>query len=156
MESHEKPIHLFIVSEDLEYFSHEHPRLNASGVFQLDTRLPKSGTYKLLADFMPEGGTAQLISHIISTAGYKRSIAQGITMPAADMAPKHAENLDVELVLDPERPDYLSRLNPRSVRSLTAAWGCPRGIEWARPCRPGSVPLYHSSKKNTRETHARF
>ena len=83
---HEKPIHLFIVSEDLEYFSHEHPRLNASGVFQVDTRLPKSGTYKLLADFMPEGGTAQLISHIISTAGYKRSIAQDITMPAADAA----------------------------------------------------------------------
>ncbi|HXA08041.1 MAG TPA: heavy metal-binding domain-containing protein [Bryobacteraceae bacterium] len=101
---HEKPMHFFIVSEDLEYFSHEHPTLGADGVFRLDTRLPKPGTYKLLADFMPEGGTPQLISDLITTAGYKRSITQAITRPAADLAPKHAENLDVSLAIDPEQP----------------------------------------------------
>ena len=50
---HEKLIHLFIVSEDLEYFAHVHPDLGPDGVFRLDTRLPKPGTYKLLADFFP-------------------------------------------------------------------------------------------------------
>src|SRR5690242_8220467 len=101
---HEKPVHLFIVSEDLEYFSHEHPDLGTDGVFRLDTRLPKPGTYKLLADFMPEGGTPQLISRVITTAGYKRSIAASMVTPAIDLAPKHGENLDVELVLDPPQP----------------------------------------------------
>jgi hypothetical protein len=127
---HEKPIHLFIVSEDLEYFSHEHPNLGAGGVFQLDTRLPKSGTYKLLADFMPEGGTPQLISDVISTAGYKRSIQQGITRPAADLAPKRAGNLGVELVLDPEQPvagkktTLLFKLKPaEGVEPYLGAWG---------------------------------
>ncbi len=101
---HEKPIHLFIVSEDLGYFAHEHPELGADGVFRHTTRLPKPGTYKLLADFMPEGGTPQLISRIITTAGYRRTLSEAIAKPPADLAPKHGENLAVELVLDPPQP----------------------------------------------------
>jgi hypothetical protein len=101
---HEKPIHLFIVSEDLEYFAHVHPDLGADGVFRLDTLLPKPGTYKLLADFFPDGGTHQLISAVVTTAGYKRSMAQRFAKPAADLAPKHGENLDVELIVDPAQP----------------------------------------------------
>ena len=101
---HEKPIHLFVVSEDLEYFAHEHPELNSDGVFRHVTVLPKPGTYKLLADFMPEGGTPQLISRLVTTAGYTHGLAASITKPAADLAPKHGANLDVELVLDPPQP----------------------------------------------------
>jgi len=101
---HEKPIHLFVVSEDLEYFAHEHPELGADGVFRHVTVLPKPGTYKLLADFMPEGGTPQLISRVVTTAGYTRSLGASIVKPAADLAPKHGQNLDVELVLDPPQP----------------------------------------------------
>lgn len=127
---HEKPIHLFIVSEDLEYFSHEHPSLDLGGVFRLETRLPKPGTYKLLADFMPEGGTPQLISDLITTAGYKRSITRAITRPAADLGPKHAENLNVELTVDPEQPlagkktMLFFKLKPaEGVEPYLGAWG---------------------------------
>jgi len=101
---HEKPIHLFIVSQDLEYFAHEHPDLGPDGVFRHTTQLPKPGTYKLLADFMPEGGTPQMISQIITTAGYTHSLDAAIAKPVIDLAPKHSENLDVELVLDPPQP----------------------------------------------------
>ena len=101
---HEKPIHLFIVSEDLEYFAHEHPELGDDGVFRHTTVLPKPGTYKLLADFMPKGGTPQLISRVITTAGYTRSLTESIAKPPADLTSKHGANLDVELVLDPPQP----------------------------------------------------
>ncbi len=101
---HEKPIHLFVVSEDLEYFAHEHPVLGPDGVFRHATLLPKPGTYKLLADFMPDGGTPQLISRVITTAGYKHGLVASIAKPPADLAPKHGENLDVELQLDPPQP----------------------------------------------------
>jgi len=101
---HEKFIHLFIVSEDLEYFAHVHPDLGPGGVFRLDTRLPKPGTYKLLADFLPEGGTPQLVSGVITTAGYKRGIVRSIVRPAPDVAPKRAANLGVELTIDPPQP----------------------------------------------------
>ncbi|MBZ5596596.1 MAG: hypothetical protein LAP39_30515 [Acidobacteriia bacterium] len=127
---HEKPVHLFIVSEDLEYFSHEHPGLGPDGAFRLDTRLPKPGNYKLLADFFPEGGTPQLISDLVTTAGYQRSIAQAITQPAADLAPKHGENLNVELTVDPEQPlagkktMLFFKLKPaEGVEPYLGAWG---------------------------------
>ena len=57
---HEKLIHLFIVSQDLQYFAHLHPQLGGDAVFRLETSLPKPGTYRLLADFYPIGGTPQM------------------------------------------------------------------------------------------------
>jgi hypothetical protein len=127
---HEKLIHLFIVSEDLAYFSHEHPDLKGDGTFSLDTRLPKPGTYKLLVDFFPEGGTPQLISDVITTAGYQRSFASGISHPAADLSLKHGQNLDVELSLDPEQPIagkktmMFFRLKPADgIETYLGAWG---------------------------------
>ncbi|HVP47810.1 MAG TPA: heavy metal-binding domain-containing protein [Bryobacteraceae bacterium] len=127
---HEKPIHLFIVSEDLQYFSHEHPDLGPDGIFRLDTRLPKPGNYKLLADFFPEGATPQLISDVVTTAGYKRSLAQAITKPAPDLTPKHGENLDVSLTVDPEQPIagkktmLFFKLKPaQGVEPYLGAWG---------------------------------
>ena len=65
---HEKLFHLFLVSQDLEYFSHEHPQLGRGGWFRLKTRLPKAGTYRLLADFDPSGGTPQLSARTFSIA----------------------------------------------------------------------------------------
>ena len=57
---HEKLFHLFLVSQDLEYFAHEHPVFQPDGWFLFKTKLPKAGTYRLLADFDPIGGTPQL------------------------------------------------------------------------------------------------
>jgi hypothetical protein len=34
---HEKLFHLFIVSQDLQYFAHVHPQLGGDSVFRLDT-----------------------------------------------------------------------------------------------------------------------
>jgi Heavy metal binding domain len=127
---HEKPLHLFLVSEDLEYFSHEHPALGPDGIFRLDTRLPKPGNYKLLADFFPEGGTPQLISDVITTAGYKRSLAQAVTRPTPDLTSKRGENLEVSLTVDPEPPIagkktmLFFKLKPaEGVEPYLGAWG---------------------------------
>ena len=72
---HEKLFHLFLVSQDLTYFSHEHPVLGADGWFRLKTRLPRPGTYRLLADFDPTGGTPQLAARTFSTAGWIAPLA---------------------------------------------------------------------------------
>jgi len=101
---HEKLFHLFLVSQDLEYFSHEHPVLTGSGWFRLRTRLPKPGTYRLLADFDPAGGTPQLAARTFSTAGYAAPLESAIAHPAPDLAPKQAANLSVELTTDPVEP----------------------------------------------------
>src|SRR5579862_6265587 len=47
-EVHEKLFHLFIVSQDLEFFAHVHPVPGPGGIFRLKQTLPKAGTYRLL------------------------------------------------------------------------------------------------------------
>jgi hypothetical protein len=66
---HERPFHLFIVSRDLSTFVHAHPEQRDRGVFVLDQVLAP-GEYMLIADFLPAGGTPQVIHRAIVTPGY--------------------------------------------------------------------------------------
>ena len=61
---HEKTFHLFIVSRDLEYFAHVHPERQKNGAFLLRHPLPP-GEYMLIADFLPVGGTSQMLQRAI-------------------------------------------------------------------------------------------
>jgi hypothetical protein len=103
---HEKFMHLFIVSSDLEYFSHEHPDAN----FVLHTQLPRAGNYKLAADFYPSRGTPQLAEKIVSTAGYNRTLEESLGHPAEDLAPKRGGNLEVSLTMEKPAPGRKSLL----------------------------------------------
>jgi hypothetical protein len=101
---HEKLFHLFLVSQDLEYFAHLHPDPLPDGGFRLKTTLPKPGTYRLLADFDPKGGTPQLAARTFTTARYTQALAASIPHPGADLAPKKGANLEVELTMEPPQP----------------------------------------------------
>jgi len=67
---HERVFHLFVIGQDLEYFRHVHPVLRQNGSLDVDIELPRAGVYQLIADFMPEGGSPQLLQKSIVTAGY--------------------------------------------------------------------------------------
>jgi len=67
---HERAFHLFIVSRDLETFAHVHPQLARDGTLELRQDLAP-GQYILIADFLPVGGTPQLVQRVIVTPGYK-------------------------------------------------------------------------------------
>jgi|SRR5579871_278659 len=96
---HEKLFHLFMVSQDLEYFVHDHPVLRPDAAFHLRTSLPKRGIYRVLADFYPSQGTPQLVSKTIIVPGGKLEAAH----PEPDFAPKQAANLQVELLMSPRQ-----------------------------------------------------
>src|SRR5581483_3196863 len=66
---HEKFYHLFVVSQDLQYFVHDHPEKGTDGVFRFKTVLPKAGMYRVLSDFYPLGETPQLIVKTIVVPG---------------------------------------------------------------------------------------
>lgn len=68
---HERQYHLFVISQDMTHFEHLHPAQQADGSWALDVTLPKPGYYKVLSDFMPSGGAAQLIATPVVTAGYQ-------------------------------------------------------------------------------------
>jgi hypothetical protein len=97
---HEKLFHLFVVSQDMKFFVHNHPVYHEDGSFTYDIAFPKSGMYRLLGDFYPDGATPQLIA--------KTVMVPGPPQPAAnltrDYSTKDAGNMQVELVTDPPQP----------------------------------------------------
>jgi hypothetical protein len=125
---HEKLFHLFIVSHDLEYFAHLHPKLQPDGSFLLRTTLPKPGTYRLLADYYPTGGVPQLTPTTISTEGYTSPLVPAELTP--DLAPQHGENLEAELTMDPPQPIagkktllFLKLKPAEGLEPYIGAWG---------------------------------
>ncbi|MCC3375269.1 hypothetical protein [Cohnella sp. REN36] len=56
--THEQKQHLIVVSKDLSYFHHIHPDYLGNGVFEVKNDFPSGGEYKLIADFVPTGGSA--------------------------------------------------------------------------------------------------
>ena len=72
---HDRQYHLFVISQDMEYFQHIHPEERADGTWTIDLTLPKPGYYKVLSDFLPAGGSTQFIARPLVTAGYAGDLA---------------------------------------------------------------------------------
>jgi hypothetical protein len=53
---HTKKIHLIVVNDDLSWFDHIHPELNADGSYTVKEKFPAPGKYTLFADYKPSGG----------------------------------------------------------------------------------------------------
>jgi P-type Cu+ transporter len=71
--SHEKKMHLIVVSQDLSYFNHVHPQYIGNGNFELSLTLPEGGDYKLFADYVPAGGAATTDSQWVTVQGHAHS-----------------------------------------------------------------------------------
>src|SRR5437773_4544382 len=65
---HEKPFHLFVISQDLEHYQHIHPEPQPDGSLLVALTLPRPGYYKLYADFFPLGGRPQVVPEALVTA----------------------------------------------------------------------------------------
>ncbi len=83
---HDRPFHLFVVSQDLEHFFHVHPTLAADGSLRLgagagdapEFAFPTPGYYKVYSDFLPTGGTPQVVTQPLVTAGYEGDLFSAI------------------------------------------------------------------------------
>jgi hypothetical protein len=123
---HEKLFHMFIVSQDLQVFVHNHPTLGSDGLFHFDYMFPKAGMYRILGDFYPDGATPQLIAKTIIVPGSAPKPAR----LARDYSPKDGENLLVELVSEPPQPiagaetQLRFRVDPgEGLEKYLGAWG---------------------------------
>ena len=122
---HEKLFHLFLISRDLEDFRHVHPELEADGSFVYQTKLEKTGMYRVLCDFYPENATPQLIP--------KTLLLPGESKPAnlkPDLSTKNAVNLRVSLRTEPEQPLagtktmlFFELDPPDGLEQYLGAWG---------------------------------
>jgi len=75
---HDKRYHLFVLSRDTAVFMHEHPVLDPDGVYALEVTLPKPGHYVLISDFFPTGGSGQVLTTPIVTAGFDGDVVSQI------------------------------------------------------------------------------
>jgi hypothetical protein len=97
---HEQLFHLFVVSQDMQFFVHDHPRFQPDGNFVYDLAFPKPGMYRVLGDFYPDGATPQLITKTVIVPG----AAPAPIKLLRDYSTKNAENMQVELNTDPPQP----------------------------------------------------
>lgn len=72
---HERPLHLFLVHQDLGDLLHLHPDLGADGRFHVRLTLPRAGRWQIYADFVPRLGMPQLAQGALLTAGYRAPLA---------------------------------------------------------------------------------
>lgn len=78
-----KYMHLIVVRNDLTAYQHLHPQLGQGGVFTVQLRLPKPGTYRAIADF--------------TTAGKRYALGVPIRVPGkARSTPVPAEAMNAE------------------------------------------------------------
>jgi hypothetical protein len=90
---HERPLHLFVIGEGLEFFMHDHPVQQPDGVFMLDVRLPRPGPYMAIAEFLPEGATPQMFQQAFTTG---EAFARP-AMPALDLVPRTVDGVRVSV-----------------------------------------------------------
>jgi hypothetical protein len=125
---HERLFHLFVVSQDMSFFRHVHPQIEADGSFKLNLNFPHAGEYRVLSDFYPQGATPQLISDTLFVRGADFKLQPAKLTP--DVSPKKTENLEIELATDPPQPLagfktlLFFRLKPNDgIEQYIGAWG---------------------------------
>jgi hypothetical protein len=125
VEVHEKPYHLFVISQDLEHYDHVHPQPRADGSLAIDVVLPKPGFYTLYSDFLPLGAAPQVISTTIATADFNGTLTSGRAHLVPDaILMKTVDNMRVTLTLPPG--GFVAGRDERLQYHLTdAATGAP-------------------------------
>lgn len=98
---HERVLHLFLISEDLQHFAHEHPEAVRPGVFEIDWTFARGGMWRVLLDFYPTHATPQLISRSILLGGGTLAVPE-LHLDSGEL--KKGANVEVNLRLDPEVP----------------------------------------------------
>ncbi|WP_439656803.1 hypothetical protein ACSHWB_30935 [Lentzea sp. HUAS TT2] len=66
---HEKRLHLIAVRRDGSNFQHVHPEMAPDGTWSVPLSLPEAGSYRIFADFRPEGGEKTTLGADVQVAG---------------------------------------------------------------------------------------
>jgi hypothetical protein len=115
---HEKRYHMFVVSQDMESFQHIHPEQLPDGTWTIDVTLPKAGHYVVLSDFLPGGGSSQLIARSIVTAGFAGDLAADSARLTPDVSRvKVVDDLTATVSYDP--PAFVAGLYGHLTFTLT-------------------------------------
>ena len=100
---HDRRYHLFVISQDMEHFEHLHPEQGPDGSWSIEVTLPEEGYYKLLSDFVPNGGSSQFIARPLVTVDYQGDLAADAARFTADtVGTRSVGDLTATVSYDPE------------------------------------------------------
>ena len=115
---HERPYHLFVISQDMTHFQHIHPEQQPDKSWTIDVTLPTPGYYQVLSDFLPTGGASQLLSRPLVTAGYTGDLAGNSAHLVPDTsAIKVVDDITANVSFDP--PAFVAGLYGHIIFHLT-------------------------------------
>jgi rRNA maturation protein Nop10 len=115
---HERPYHLFVISQDMEHFQHIHPEQQKDFTWAIDVTVPRPGYYAVLSDFLPSGGASQLISRPLVTARYSGDLAGDSAHLVPDATSvKVVDDLTANVSFDP--PTFVAGLYGHIIFRLT-------------------------------------
>lgn len=114
---HERPVHLMVVSQDLDDFAHIHPEWRQGDVYEVWHAFSKPGRYRLFAQFTLPGEAEQV-------ATFDITVQPGAAVPKADTP---APSLSIELVKPPviragEDLTFAVKLRGATIEPYLGAW----------------------------------
>ena len=68
-ELHERPLHLIVLARNLVDYLHLHPEMDANGRWTVELPALQPGSYRVFADFQPDGGDNLTLGADITVAG---------------------------------------------------------------------------------------
>ncbi|MDP9369194.1 MAG: heavy metal translocating P-type ATPase, partial [Chloroflexota bacterium] len=89
---HERPMHLILVSRDLQEFQHIHPEPGSDGAYRVSTTLPSEGTYLLYDEF--KSGDQTVLDRRELVVGTPSADGASLT---PDLVPKTVDGVSVAL-----------------------------------------------------------
>src|SRR4029079_16688422 len=122
---HEKEFHLFVISQDMQFFEHIHPEEAKDGTWSIDVVLPKPGYYALVSDFAPKGASSQMTLRPLVTADADEDLLDGGAKLTLDESPTSAvKDLTATVSFDP--PTLVAGQHGHVIYNLTdTASGAP-------------------------------
>ena len=88
--THERPMHLILISRSLTHFAHLHPELGDDGAYRVETMLSETGPYLLYAEFVHDGWS--VLDRRELTVGEQSSAAVSLV---PDLTPKTVNGVTI-------------------------------------------------------------
>lgn len=80
--AHEKKLHLIAVRRDTTEYQHVHPELAADGTWSVPLAIPRTGIYRVFADFVPTSGKPLTLGVDVTVPGDATPVPQRETWAA--------------------------------------------------------------------------
>jgi hypothetical protein len=102
--THEQIFHAYFVSEDLKFFSHDHPVLDPQGTLRLNMTFPRPGLYRILNEFHPAEGEEQSVEGSLVVGSTDTVTATRGQQPVEFVQERSSSGMPIKLRTEPKQP----------------------------------------------------